>query len=58
MMILVLLYVVHLQHIIQVLLMMNLILFERKVKKYDLLMVIMIELFKVVLLGHKIHQNL
>ena len=40
MMILLLLYDVHLQHIIQVLLMINLILFERKVKKYYLLMVL------------------
>ena len=56
--ILILLYYVHLGHIVQVLLMMYLIIVKEKMEKYDLTVVIMLDVFKVVLLLHKIQQNL
>ena len=51
-------YNVHLQHIIQVLLMVNLILFKEIIEKNDLMVIIMIELIEIVLQQHKIQHDL
>ena len=48
----------HLWHIVQVLLMINLVIVKEKKEKYELKVVIMLDVFKVVLLLHKIQQNL
>ena len=49
---------VHQMHIIRVLLIMTLIVFEEKGGKYDLLMIVLKELYEIVLLQHKTKQNL
>ena len=45
-------------HIMQVLLMINLMVFEEKIEEYDLLIIIVMELFEIVLHQHKIQHNL
>ena len=49
---------VHQMHIIQILLMINLMVFEEKIEEYDLLIIIVLELFEIVLVEHKIQHHL
>ena len=49
---------VHKIYIMQVLLMINLMVFEEKIEEYDLLIIVLIELFELVLQQHKIQHNL
>ena len=45
---------VHKIYIMQVLLMINLMVFEEKIEEYNLLIIIVLELFEIVLVKHKI----
>ena len=49
---------VHQMHVIQVLLMINLMVFEEKIEEYNLLIIVVLELFEIVPLQHKIQHNL
>ena len=49
---------VYQMHIKQILLMINLMVFEEKIEEYDLLIIIVLELFEIVVLVHRIQHNL